>query len=987
MLNKNYQRQLLALFFLATMLFVAPLAHVSALMPTIPTATSFTTAVPVNRQSLIQLQGTDVDGTPLAFATVTIPSHGTLSSLNTTTGYLVYTPTASYVGPDSFTYTVTSGGETSAAATVTVLVTNSKTRIVETLTNPDGTPRVGKVTFILTQQVTTSAGITPAGSSVSAVLDASGKLNVSVFPSRGMSPEAYYQVWFENAANLKTEFMGIYDIPASLVTVMLSPNRVTDTNLAAKYTFVSLASLQPLLTVNANATIAQLLTGTHTENKLQKWNAATGFIDTNIIDSGTNLTLGKNTAVIGDASATGNISAQNGVTGIRDADVPPVLTNKALPNAVLTTPTISGATATGGTYNAPTLVNPVITNPTITGQNLSGATLTNPAVNGSVQGNLNVTGVISGNASGLSNMPGTPSGPAYSSLSGDASSWAKYQANGGGIGRYDLFRNNTSVFGADATGKIDVLSFAPSLRNTLFGNILDAVRDYSVPTNGITNAEPSIQSALDGAAAAGGGIVMLPRGTYKINNALIVPSNVVLMGAGRGLTKITPATGDLPGKTVNGASVYASIAMVGADRAGVVGITVDHTTYGTHANGIALIPEGAGYNGTPTRRSIVRECEVKQVNSHQYAIWNLRGQYNKILNNWVDGGVTSLDNSSEQEGIESYGGLDVLIDGNTIVNTGASGITLEAGGGGITDSTLKSVRVVNSFITGARVGINLLCEASQSCEDITFATNHIIGSRMTGITGLVEAGGVLKNLHIAFNTIQEARDEGIRLYGTATSSFANIDVQDNQIEFTASPAVAMGILISDYQHARLRGNTVKGARIGILALNETDLQISDNTINTTKDSAVVISNGTDVFIRHNDFRKFNAGNSNNAGVYVESVTRGGVNGNTFSTDFDYYPVQIPSGDQIGVSNNRLLYATALSRPFANDATNPNSATFNLLGTSATINNTLVTPDAQILIIQESGTPTAFTVSKGLNAFTVTTAVPMTGVEQFRYDIQ
>ena len=66
---------------------------------------------------------------------------------------------------------------------------------------------------------------------------------------------------------------------------------------------------------------------------------------------------------------------------------------------------------------------------------------------------LTVTGgPITGNASGLSNLPGTPSGPAYTSLSGDASTWAKYQADGAGVGTFDVYRNAESVMQLDAAG-------------------------------------------------------------------------------------------------------------------------------------------------------------------------------------------------------------------------------------------------------------------------------------------------------------------------------------------------------------------------------------------------------------------------------------------------------------------------------------------------------------------------------------------------------
>lgn len=236
-----------------SLLLVVSALPLAASAFTVPVATSFSTAVPADRQSVIALQGSDAEGTSLVYATTSTPAHGALSNLNTATGYVGYTPTAGYVGSDSFTYTVTSGGETSAAGTVTITVTNAKTTVTDTLTDAGGNPRSGKVTFILTQTqaVTSPAGITPVGSSVSAALTSSGTFTVQLYPSRSMNPAAYYQVWFYDSAG-RSEPLGVYDIPASTTAVTLSAHKVTNTSLASIHTFVSAAALQA--TIGSGAT-------------------------------------------------------------------------------------------------------------------------------------------------------------------------------------------------------------------------------------------------------------------------------------------------------------------------------------------------------------------------------------------------------------------------------------------------------------------------------------------------------------------------------------------------------------------------------------------------------------------------------------------------------------------------------------------------------------------------------------------------------------
>ena len=62
----------------------------------------------------------DPDGDPLTATLATGPAHGTLTF--NPDGSFVYTPDADYSGPDSFTYTVSDGDQTSTPATVTLTV-------------------------------------------------------------------------------------------------------------------------------------------------------------------------------------------------------------------------------------------------------------------------------------------------------------------------------------------------------------------------------------------------------------------------------------------------------------------------------------------------------------------------------------------------------------------------------------------------------------------------------------------------------------------------------------------------------------------------------------------------------------------------------------------------------------------------------------------------------------------------------------------------
>ncbi len=185
--------------------------------------------------------------------------------------------------------------------------------------------------------------------------------------------------------------LGVYDIPVSATPVTLQTYRVTDTNLANRFTFADKASVDAVQTANANAVFQSLLPSGIADGRVIGYDASNGRMKSTALRD-----------VAGGAETTGNHGVTGTMTaaayqGIRNQDVPATLDGKTLSN-----PTLSGTiTGTLGNANLPS---------TITSK-----TLHNPAITGTVVGNTTFGGAVSapsfvGNGAALTNIVGTGAG-------------------------------------------------------------------------------------------------------------------------------------------------------------------------------------------------------------------------------------------------------------------------------------------------------------------------------------------------------------------------------------------------------------------------------------------------------------------------------------------------------------------------------------------------------------------------------------------------
>src|SRR5688572_21183678 len=77
------------------------------------------------------------------------------------------------------------------------------------------------------------------------------------------------------------------------------------------------------------------------------------------------------------------------------------------------------------------------------------------------------------------------------------------------------------------------------------GTLTLNVKDYGALGDNVADDRAAIQVAIDAANSAGGGVVFIPAGTYRIATPLVVKSRVTITGVGKAASILTAPAGNL----------------------------------------------------------------------------------------------------------------------------------------------------------------------------------------------------------------------------------------------------------------------------------------------------------------------------------------------------------------------------------------------------------------------------------------------------------
>jgi Ca2+-binding RTX toxin-like protein len=229
-----------------------------------------------------------------------------------------------------------------------------------------------------------------------------------------------------------------------------------------------------------------------------------------------------------------------------------------------------------------------------------------------------------------------------------------------------------------------------------------------------TSDDVEINAAIAVAVEAGGGTVRLAPGDYWTSRPIaVLGDNVALEGDPAGGTALRPAADWASIAGAEGAGLTAVVNFVGVDNFAARHLIVESVAMPGDPpdsplrsfNGIQAIPTGVDGAGEICTNGVFEGNVIRMAQGHTYSLWSLRSEGMQIIGNFVDGRSTAASADPAQEGIEIYGGRDVLISGNTIIGIGNAAINVGGLAGQTPDSSVENITIVDNQISFSRVGV------------------------------------------------------------------------------------------------------------------------------------------------------------------------------------------------------------------------------------------------------------------------------------------
>ncbi|WP_454835122.1 M10 family metallopeptidase C-terminal domain-containing protein [Pseudomonas lini] len=292
------------------------------------------------------------------------------------------------------------------------------------------------------------------------------------------------------------------------------------------------------------------------------------------------------------------------------------------------------------------------------------------------------------------------------------------------------------------------------------------VQNFGAKGDGITDDTAAIQSAIDAAAAAGGGQVYMPTGTYIVSGGeepsdgcLMLKSNVYLYGDGMGATTVKVADGSDTKITGVIRSAYGEE----THDFGVSNLTIDGNRDSTTGkidgwfNG--YIPGEAGYDSNVTLDSVeIKDCSGYGFDPHEQTV-NMVIKNSVSHGNGLDGFVADFLSNSTFENNIAYDNdrhgfnivtstHDFTMTNNVAYDNGGNGIVIQRGSEDIPSPTNITITGGEVYGNGAE-GVLIKMSSEVTVSGVDIHDNASAGIRIYGSNHVEIIDNTLNNNSLA----------------------------------------------------------------------------------------------------------------------------------------------------------------------------------------------------------------------------------------------
>jgi len=333
-----------------------------------------------------------------------------------------------------------------------------------------------------------------------------------------------------------------------------------------------------------------------------------------------------------------------------------------------------------------------------------------------------------------------------------------------------------------------------------------SVKTFGAKCDGVTDDARAIQAAVDAITAAGGGVLLFPRGQCVLSRTITsYKAPIVFQGMG-GAGTILRWTSDVHGFTVTAAgSVIRDLTIRGP---------------GGDVNGA-----GFGINSGNATRVTVHDCIIEQwrgggINTGGGgSLWVIAR--NTVRNNYQDG-IYIADGTSHS-----------TVSGNAVEENGANGIDINGSENLIVENTVTTSGLRHTLNTADTWGILIQAvDAQRVHADMNLIIHNVVYRNPNGPGIAIRGEGAF---HANFNIVEgnhsyQNGQDGILVDGSATGAVEGTQVIGNVTNDNHRYGIAVTADKATPTRTRIANNIATGNSAGILLTSARETTVIDNAL-------------------------------------------------------------------------------------------------------------------------------------------------------------